>query len=266
MTRPGPGEGGRLVGDGGPPDDGRPDPRLSAALLAHDGSTATYGEVLAALATARVFLALSAQALATGAATGAGLLQESSAQMSLLSLVSPRGSRALPAFLDGHDVQRWRSQARPVPVAGPLACRTVLDDGAEALLLDPTDRALAISGPALRELAAGRVPVVGAALSARTARVELVAAPAAPPRLLTALSRALAREPVRAARLLAGPDGPVLGLVADLPPADLAALADRVRGRLGSDLPPGGLDLAVVPEHGPGEPLALRPRRGLRRR
>ncbi len=268
----GPAVGGRPAEDGSPAggsrpaEDGSPDPRLAAALLAHDGSAAAYGEVLAALTTARVFLALSARALATESAATAGLRQESAAQLSLLSLVSARGARALPAFLDGHQVQRWRPQARPVPVAGPLACRTALDDGAVALLLDPTGRALTVSGPALRELAAGRVPVPGADLSTRAAEIDLVAGPAAPPGLLAALTRALAREPVRAARLLAGPDGPVLGLVTDLPPAGLAALADRVRLRLGSALPPDGLDLAAVPEDGPGEPLALPSRRMLRRR
>lgn len=246
-------------------DDGSPDPRLAAALLGDDGSAVAYGEVLAALATARVFLALSAQVLATEPAGVTGLRQESAAQMSLLSLVSARGARALPAFLDGHQVQRWRPQARPVAVAGPLACRTALDDGAEALLLDPTGRAFAVSGPALRELAAGRVPVSGAALSTRAATIELVAGPPSPPGLLVAIAQALAGEPLRAARLLAGPDGPVLGLVTDLPPAGLAALADRLRLRLGADLPPDGLDVAVVPEHGPGEPVAM-PRRILRRR
>lgn len=248
------------------PDHGSPDPRLSGALAAYDGSAAGAGEVLAALSTARVFLALSATTMGTEQAATAGLRQESAAEMALLSLVSSRGARALPAFLDGNDVQRWRPEARPVPVAGPLACRTVLDDGAAALLLDPTGRAFPVTGTALAELAAGRVPVPGAALSTRAAHVELVAGPPAPVALLDALGRALATEPVAAARLLAGPDGPVLGLVAELSPVGLAALAGRVRSRLGTDLPPGGLDLAVVGAAGPGQQVPLRrPRRPRRR-
>ena len=238
------------------PDTGRADPRLAAALEAYDATPAALGEVLAALAGARVFLALSATQTSVA---------DHGAQMSLLSVTSARGDRALPAFLDGGDVQRWRAEARPVPVEGPLACRTVLDDGAAALLLDPTGRALPVGGAALAELAAGRVPVPGAALSTRAAAVELVAGPPAPAALVTALSRALGGEPVRGARLLGGPDGPVLGLVTDLSPAELAALAARRRDRLGADLPAAGLDLAAVAPDGPGQPVPL-PRRGLLRR
>jgi len=240
-------------------DDGAPDPRLARALAADDGSPAARGEVLAALAGARVFLALSAQALGTQESAVLGLRQESSAQMSLLSLVSAAGARALPAFLDGHEVQRWRAGARPVPVAGPLACRTALEDGAQALLLDPAGAAVVVDAAVLRELAEGRVPVPGAGLSTRAVQAELGPAPPAPAALLAALGAALRPEPVVAARLLAGPDGPVLGLAPSAPlrPAELAALAQRVRSRLGEDLPAGGLDLAVVPPEGVGEPVPL---------
>jgi len=250
----------------GPGDDGAPDPRLARALAADDGTAAGRGEVLAALAGARVFLALSAEALGTQESAAPGLRQESSARMSLLSLVSAQGARALPAFLDGHEVQRWRRDARPVPVAGPLACRTVLEDGAQALLLEPGGAAVAVRGDALRELAAGRVPVPGAPLSSRQVEALLEAGPPAPAALLRALSAALAPEPVAAARLLAGPDGPVLGVVpaTGLSPAALAALAGRVRDRLGPALPAAGLDLAVVPGAGPGEAVPLAATQGRR--
>ena len=61
---------------------------------------------------------------------------------------------------------------------------------------------------------------------------------------------------MRSARLLEGPDGLVLGLDADLDPAGLAALADRVVRRLGPALPLDGLDVAVVGT-GPGIPVTL---------
>ncbi len=224
-------------------------------MAAYDGGGAALAEVLAALLTARVFLPLAAQALTTQASAVPGLRQESAAQMALLSLVAPDGARALPAFLDGHQVQGWRADARPVPVSGADACRTVLEDGAVALLLDPTGAAVPVSGAALAELAAGRVPVDGA-LSTRRAVVELGDGDV-DPALLAALPAALAGEPVTAARVLTGPDGPVLGLVTGLAPADLAALAARVRLRLGRDLPAAGLDLAVVPPGGPGRAVPL---------
>ena len=271
---PAPGQGAGPAAGGGLPvpaasgDDGAPDARLTAAVVAvEEGSASAEGELLAALAGARVFLALAAQELETEQSELTGLRQESSAQMSLLSVVSASGARALPAFLDGHQVQRWRPEARPVPASGPLACQAVLEDGAQALLLDPLGAAVPVSGEALRELAAGRVPVLGAALSTRRAEVELEEGPPVPPALLAALSRALAPEGLDAARLLAGPDGPVLAVTrrAALPPSELAALAARVRDRLAGDLPAAGLDLAVLPDGPAGQRVPL-PRRGLFRR
>lgn len=255
-------------------DDGQPDARLAAALRTYDGSAAARGEVLAALAGARVFLVLAARALGTEAAAGGhgvpGRRQEAGAQMQLLSVVAVDGRRALPAFADGHAVQLWRPEARPVPVDGPTACRSVLQDGADALLLDPVGARVAVHGPELPELAAGRVPVSGTPLSTRLSDglpdVGGDGSPDAgpPAELVRALGQALRDEPVRAARVLDGPDGPVLGVVprTALGPAGLVALAERVRSRLGPALPPAGMDLAVVPAQGPGTPVEL-PRRWL---
>lgn len=242
-------------------DDGRPDVRLVDALAADDGSSARRSEVWAALVGARVFLPLAAR---RHGPTG------SAADMSLVLLGSASGARALPVFADGNEVQRWRPEARPVPASGPQACRSALDDGAVALLLDPLGASLVIGGSALTELAVGRVPVAGTGLSTRRVqRDSLVdATPALSVEVRAAVGRALGAEPgVVAARLLHGPDGPVLGLVLNDRPeaAQLAGLAGRVRQRLGGDLPATGLDLAVVDADGPGEPLAIiRPGSGRR--
>jgi hypothetical protein len=142
-----------------------------------------------------------------------------------------------------------------VPLSGREACAAALDDGAVAVLLDPPGAALPVSGPDLRELAAGRVPVAGAPLSARRTTDELTTPADAAPGVLAAVGERLRREPVRAARLLAGPDGPVVGVVPDghLDAGALAALAARVLPGL-----PAGLSLAVVPADGPGVPVPLR--------
>jgi hypothetical protein len=75
--------------------------------------------------------------------------------------------------------------------------------------------------------------------------------------LVAQLRRALAAERLDA-RLLDGPDGPVLGVVPRRPmtPSQLAALAARLAPPL--DRP---LDLAVVEPGGPGYPLRVRRRR-----
>jgi hypothetical protein len=248
-------------------DDGRPDPRLAAALERWRATpdAPARAEVLAAVSGARVFLALSARATGTDVDPGTGLTAERGAEMALLSVVGSGGRRALVAFADGHAVQRWRERARPVPVPGPQACATALEDGAAALLLDPPGAALAVGPDELRVLAAGRVPVPGTALSSRHA-AQALEHPAEPldGALLEALADALRGEPVRAARLLDGPDGPVLGVVPAraLDPPAVTALAARVAARLGRRLPPDGLDLAAVPADGPGVPVPLR-RHGL---
>lgn len=256
-------------------DDGRPDARLAAALRewSRAATPAARAEVLAALCGARVFLALAARATGTEVGARTGLVQERGAEMALLSVVSPSGARALAVFADGHLVQRWRAEARPVPVPGPQACAAALDDGAAALLLDPAGAALAVTGEEMTALAAGRVPVPGTRLDTRHTAAALGPLEAEPgPQLLGALGRAVAGEAVVAARLLQGPDGPVLGVVPVGTPtaAELAALAGRVAARLGAHLPADGLDLAVVAPGGPGAEVPLRRapsrRRGLLRR
>lgn len=251
-------------------DDGRPDPRLAAALQGWQQARTPLAraEVLAALSGARVFLALAAWATGTHVDARTGLVAERGAELALLSVVAPDGQRALVAFADGHAVQHWRAEARPVPVPAARAAATALEDGAAALLLDPRGAALAVTPAECQALAAGRVPVPGTTLSTRRTEAAL-SDPATPPddALLDALRGALAGEPVRAARLLDGPDGPVLGVVPEGPldPAAAAALASRVARRLGPALPADGLDLAVVPGQGPGVAVPLR-RRGLLRR
>ena len=232
----------------GAADTGEADPRLAAALTAWADrpGPARRAEVLAALVDARVFVCLAARP------------GEDAVEMALLSVVRTDGARVLPVFSDGHAVQRWRREARPVPVPGPQACAAARDDGAVGVLLDPSGAALAVDSDELERLARGWVPVTGTALASRRTTSPLRAPSVAPDAALVgALAQALAGEPVRSARLLEGPDGLVLGVDADLDPAALAALADRVVRRLGPALPPDGLDLGVVGAAGPGVPVAL---------
>jgi len=243
-------------------DTGAADARLEAAVRAWTGSRrpAALAEVHAALVTARVFAAITARATTVQHAPATGPPAESSAEMALLTLVASGGERALPVFLDATAAVGFRPAARPVPRSGQEMGRAALDDGAQALLIEPAGAALVVTGADLLDLAAGRVPVAGAALSARRTGEPLRTPTAADPELLAALATALRGEPVRAARLLDGPDGPVLGVVPadELDVAALAALAERVLPRLGGHR----LDLAAVPPSGPGLPVALAPRPG----
>jgi hypothetical protein len=240
-----------------PPDDGLADARLAAA--------GTHAELLAALAGARVFAGVVATATAEEV-TATGLRAESSAEMAVL-LLEVAGDRALPVFSSVPALTAWRADARPVRLTGPQACQAALDEGARAVVLDPGGTAVALTEEEVRALASGWVPVPGSALTTRHGAVELrQPAVPLPQELVAALETALAGERLRAARLLEGPDGLVLGVAPRRPldPAALAALAQRVVERLGPQLPAEGLDLAQVPPRGPGVPLLrgrLRPRR-----
>ena len=241
-------------------DDGAADPRLVTALRADDGSPGARAEVLAALAAARVFVAITATSTAEHVERGTGLRAESSAEMALVSMVASDGERAVPAFCAVTDVQRWRRDVRPVPVAATYLARAALDDGAAALLLDPQAAAVPVRRSELATLAAGYVPVAGGPLATRRTTEALTTPPPPDPGLVRALAAALAPERPRAARLLAGPGGLVLGVAPRRPldPPALAALAQRVLTRLGPALPADGLDLAVVPPTGPGHPVIRR--------
>lgn len=233
----------------GAPDTGAPDPRLARALQHPE----QVSELHAALVDARVFAAITATATAEHAAEATGLRAESSAEMAVVLLEAPDGSRALPVFPDLLALRSWRVDARPVPLTGAQACAAALDEGATAVLVDPAGAAVTVTD--LATLAAGWVPVPGTRLASRRADTAL-RPPAAPPppALVRALRAALQGEGLRSARLLDGPDGPVLGVCAatELAPAELAALAQRLVQRLGADLPATGLDLAQVPRRGPG--------------
>lgn len=242
-------------------DTGAADPRLACALAAWAGapSCAASAEVHAAFAGARVFAAIAATSTARQLGSRPGPRTGSSADLALLTLLGSSGGRALPVFLDAGAAVDLRAGARPLPLSGPDACTAALQDGAVAVLLDPSGAAFAVTGSPLADLAAGRVPIAGTTLSSRRTADGLTHPGASDPALVRALADALRGEPIRAARLLAGPDGPVLGLVPEqaLDAAALTALAARVLPRVSAVLPPGGLDLAVVAATGPGLPVRL---------
>jgi hypothetical protein len=231
-------------------DPGSADPRLVVALASEDRA-----QLLAALVDARVFAGISATSTAEHT-TEHGLRAESSAEMAVL-LLEVDGRRALPVFSDVSGLRRWNLTARPVPLTGAQACQAALDEGAESVVLDSS---VALEPAEVAALASGWVPVPGSALASRHQQVHLWAPTAVPAGLVAALGRALREEQLRAARLLEGPDGLVLGVCPRRPldPSALAALAQRIMRRLGDGLPPAGLDLAQVGARGPGVPVIKR--------
>jgi hypothetical protein len=241
------------------------DSRLARAIEAYDQSAASHGEVLAALLDAEVFACITATSTAEHVAEATGLRAESSAEMAVVMMAGPDGSRALPVFSSADAMKRWRLDVRPVRMTGREAAQAARDQGCAALVVDG-----AVTVGELSDLAAGWVPVVGSALATRVGAAALVAPVDVPSDLVAALRTAVRGEALRSARLLQGPDGLVLGVAprTALGPAELAGLAARVMSRLAEALPAEGLDLAQVPPRGPGHELLprLRPPKWTRAR
>lgn len=240
----------------------QPDPsaRLSRALKA-DGPTtdrAVRAELLAALADATVYAAVSATATGEHTDEGTGLRAESGAELAVLLLEAPDGTRALPVFSDLDQLAAWRPGARPQRLTGAQACAAARDEGAVQLLLDPAGRAVALTAQELTSLAEGWVPVPGTSLATSTATGVVAAELSTPaqvdPDLVRALQAALGGERLRAARLLRRGDELLLGVAPRRPldPAGLAALAHRLVTSMGPAMPEAGLGLMQVPVRGPG--------------
>ncbi|MCW2544387.1 MAG: SseB family protein [Frankiales bacterium] len=236
------------------PEPGAADPRLAAALSNGAGTS----EVCAALVDAQVLAAVAATATGHETAVATGLRAESGAELAVLLIEAADGSRALPVFTDVQELRRWRLDARPVQLTGAQACAAALDESAEHVVIDPAGRAAVLDLAELTAVAGGWVPVSGSGLHSKTGETALSAPNGpVPVELVSALRAALRPERLRAARLLEGPDGLVLGVTGRSPlgAAQLAGLAHRIMIRLGESLPPAGVGVAQVAARGPGVPL-----------
>jgi hypothetical protein len=124
-----------------------------AALLAGRGSEA---EVVASLATARVFVPVVAQ-LAEEAAGVDGLHADKQADMALVTLKAPDGRTAMPVFSSAAALEAWHPQARPVAVHAARAALSAVSEGAQLLVLDPgSEVTFVVRRPAMWSLAQQR--------------------------------------------------------------------------------------------------------------
>ncbi len=169
-----------------PGDDGTADPVVRAALAAYAAGQGSEHAALSALARSRLLVPVVA-VLGEAAEDGS----EKSTEMALPTLVGRDGRRAVLAFTCLEALQRWRSDARPVPVPASSAWQAGTQDDASAVVIDVAGPVtLAVDGARLAALAAGRpVPL-----------------PHQDPEVLAALQAALAREPLIVAAALTTPD------------------------------------------------------------
>ncbi|WP_250283363.1 MULTISPECIES: SseB family protein [unclassified Frankia] len=135
-----------LLTPSGQGDQGGADEALRAALAGGDEPA-----VAAALAGARVFVAIEARLVEADGGTGA----EKTSEMVLVTLRVPSGATAIPAFSGVDALARWRRAARPVPVPGRLLGAEAVRAGHRAIVLDIAGPVMAtIDGDLLHQLAA----------------------------------------------------------------------------------------------------------------
>lgn len=125
-------------------DDGAPDAALVTAL-----GTADLPAVVAALASARVFVPVVAVLGETGESSLTGLASDKSADMALVTLTAPDGRQALPVFSSAEALAGWDARARPVPVRARRAALSAVDDGCDLLVVDPGGAGVVVPRPAL---------------------------------------------------------------------------------------------------------------------
>jgi hypothetical protein len=195
-----------------PADDGAAEPAVLAALTAYAAGQGSEHAALTALARSRLLVPVVAVPVAgePGAAEPAGPADQAGAdgqragadgqragkatEMALPTMVAQDGSRAILAFTCLEALQRWRSDARPVPVPAASAWLAGTQE-ADAVVIDVAGPVvLAVDGARLAALAAGRpVPL-----------------PHQDPEVLAALQAALAGEPLIVAAAVTTPDQRVM--------------------------------------------------------
>lgn len=145
----------RIPDPGFPDDDGSASGELVAALTAWATDPTTYPETMAALQRSRLLVPVVA-VLGEVEYDDAGLAHDKTSDMATVLLQGTDGRLALLAFTGTAAMTAWDPEARPVPVAAPLAARSALQDGAAALLVDVAGPVrFVVEGDDLRGLAEG---------------------------------------------------------------------------------------------------------------
>ncbi|BCW58269.1 SseB protein N-terminal domain-containing protein [Arthrobacter sp. UNCCL28] len=137
-------------------DDGTADAGYLTAIASLIQGAGTEADVVASLATARVFVPVVAQ-LAEEAEGVEGLHADKQADMALVTLKAPDGRKAMPVFTSAAALEAWHGEARPVAVYAARAALSAVSEGAQLLVVDPgSDFTFVVRRPALWALAQQR--------------------------------------------------------------------------------------------------------------
>ncbi len=134
-------------------DRGEADPTVRDALAAATGAATTYLDAVVALGGARLLIPV----VASGDESADGPDPDRHAELAAVSVQAPDGRRALLAFTGLDALQTWEPAARPVPGTLDDVCATVVEAGADALVVDVAGPVpFVIESDLVAELARGR--------------------------------------------------------------------------------------------------------------
>ncbi|WP_104091350.1 SseB family protein [Arthrobacter sp. GMC3] len=134
-------------------DDGAADPIFTEAVARLVAGSGAETDVVASLATIRVFIPIVAQ-LAEQTVGENGLVSDKESDMALVTVQAPDGRRALPVFTHSDALTRWHPEARPVAVYAARAALSAVAEEAQLLVLDPgSERPFVVRRPAMWALA-----------------------------------------------------------------------------------------------------------------
>jgi hypothetical protein len=158
VTDPGRFAGTHLTPPPFPDDDGTAAPTVTAALAEYAEAAPGTGDahpVQRALLGTRLLVPVVAVLEEAGEVDGRTVEKESS--MATVTIRTPAGKVALPAFTCVDSLNEWDPAARPVAVSAENAAQAALEESADALLIDPAGPSRCVlSGAGLRALAFGR--------------------------------------------------------------------------------------------------------------
>ena len=132
-------------------DRGAADPRVTAALAAHQAGQGSEQAALTALAAARLLVPVVAVLVDGTAAQG-----DKDSEMVLPTLIGRDGRTAVLAFTSLDALARWRPEARPVPAEADRVWRAAVADGCAVVIDVAGPVPLAVEGARLAALAAGQ--------------------------------------------------------------------------------------------------------------
>lgn len=146
-----PWEGREFSGTSWSQDDGSTPPELAAAI-AETVKTGSLAPTVAVLRTTRLLVPLVAR-LGESAEGAQGLTADKSADLSIVAVATPDGQSAIPAFSSVDQMQKWRADARPVPVDAARVAVAAVSEGHTRVVLDPAGPALGLRLPVLAAIA-----------------------------------------------------------------------------------------------------------------